>query len=88
MRRLMVVVTLILCLSCPILAGHTQTGFGRQCECNPVGDICQCCGASLLTVTPNQENDSITQHDSDGTGPMLELSVIRMAFLMWLKVKA
>lgn len=83
MKPVIAVVTLIMCLSFPVLAGHTQTGYGNECECIPVGSVCQCCGAKLSVAT-NQENVSINQNASDGAG----LGVIRLAFMMWLKLKA
>jgi hypothetical protein len=84
MKRLIGVVTLILCLSFPVFSGHTQTGFGRQCECNLVNNVCPCCGASFLSVANDQENNLATQHDADGA----EFRVIRLAVLMWLKLRA
>lgn len=84
MKRLVSVCLLMLCLSLPVFGGHhLQGGFG-YCDCDPVGNVCPCCGGSLLAVANDQENDSITQHASDGA----ELSIIRLAFLMWLKIKA
>jgi hypothetical protein len=77
---------IIFALSLPVLGGHNQVG-GRWCECDTVQGVCPCCGG-LLGVTSNQENESTSQHVSDDEQPMLEIGIIRMAFLMWLKVKA
>ena len=87
MKRLAAVVIFICALSVPSFAGHIPAG-GIWCECTPVQGVCECCGGNLLTVANNQENESISQHASDDEQPMLEIGIIRMAFLMWLKVKA
>ena len=88
MKRLLVVLTLICSLSLPAFGGHTQLGGGAFCQCDPVENICPCCGGSFLTVANDQENDSISQHVSDGTEPAIELGVIRVVFLIWLKIRA
>jgi hypothetical protein len=84
MKRGLAVLLLIVCLSLPALAGHTTQG-DRWCKCPAVQGICHCCGSNLNLA---QENESISQHASDDVQPMLEIGIIRMAFLMWLKVKA
>ena len=84
MKKLLVVLTLICSLCLPVFGGHQQMGGGAYCPCTPVEGTCQCCGASFLTVADDQENDSVSQHVSDGA----ELGVIRLAVLMWLKVRA
>ena len=88
MKKLLSVSLLILCLSFPVFGGHTTQG-NVFCECTPVQSVCPCCGGGdLLTVANDQENDSINQNASDGAELTLELSAIRMAFLMWLKTRA
>ena len=84
MKRLLVVLTLICSLSLPVVGGHQQMGGGAYCHCTPVEDICPCCGGNIRTVANDEENDSMSQHASDGA----ELGVIRLAILMWLKVRA
>ena len=84
MKRLAAVVIFICALSIPSFGGHIPAG-GIWCECMPVQGVCQCCGGNLSLA---QENESISQHASDDEQPMLEIGIIRMAFLMWLKVKA
>ena len=83
MKKLLVVLMLICCLSLPVFGGHHQQGSGAYCSCTPVEGYCLCCG-SCLTVANDQENDSVSQHASDGA----ELGVIRLAFLAWLKLEA
>ena len=58
---------------------------GGFCNCDspPVEGVCPCCCGNL-NVANDQENDSISQHDSDGA----ELSITHLAILMWLKVRA
>ena len=88
MKRFLSVCLLMLCLCLPVIGGHTQQGgYGKLCECTPINGVCPCCGGSL-TVANEQENDSINQNASDGTEPTFELGVIRMTFLIWLKMRA
>jgi hypothetical protein len=79
------ILLLILCLSAPAFAGHTQSG-GRWCECNYVQGVCPCCG--LLGAARDHENESFDQNASGDARPTVDIGVIRLAFLMWLKVKA
>jgi hypothetical protein len=55
----------------------------RWCNCDTVQGICPCCGG-FLGAAHNQENESISQHASDGA----ELRTIRMVLLIWLKIRA
>ena len=70
MKKLLSVCLLIFALSFPAFAGHTQAGGFGWCECTPVQGVCSCCGGSFLTVANDQENNSISQHVLDGTGPI------------------
>jgi hypothetical protein len=83
MKRFLVVLTIICSLSLPVFAGHHQMGSGAYCNCEPVQNICPCCGG-FLGAAYSQENDSISQHDLDGA----ELGIVRLAILTWLKMRA
>ena len=86
MKRLVSVCLLMLCLSFPVFGGHVpQGGYGQLCGCNPINNVCPCCGWSGITTADDQEHDSTIQNASE---PSLELGVIRVAFLMWLKIRA
>ena len=87
MKRVFTILLLTLCLSAPAFSGHTQTGDRRVCECTVVQGVCPCCGAPLNAAT-YQGNECFDQNASGEAEPAVELGIIRLAFLMWLKVKA
>lgn len=82
MKRLFSVCLLILCLSFPAFAGHTQAGDYGYCPGTPVEGVCPYCGGNLAAV---QEDESTNQDVSDDAKPTAELGLIRLAFLIWLK---
>jgi hypothetical protein len=83
MKRLLSVLLLMLCLSFPTFAGHTQTG-GYACTCGTPGCIedykgeCDGHRATQQSATPNDGTN-------DGTA---ELSIFIVALLFWLRLKA
>lgn len=85
MKRSFTILLLILCLSTPVFAGHSQMG-GRWCGCNFVQGVCPCCGVN--SPATNLEIETFDQNASGDARPTVETSIIRLAFLMWLKVKA
>ena len=87
MKRVFIILLLTLCLSVPAFSGHTQTGNRRVCGCNVQQGICPCCG-SFLGAAISHENDYFDQNASGEAQPAVELGIIRLAFLMWLKIKA
>lgn len=87
MRRLLASLMLIITLSVPVFSGHVPVGGGRYCDCAPVEGYCPCCGG-ILNLANNQEAESISQHMSDCTEPAINLGLIRLALLTWLKIRA
>ena len=90
MKKFLFVCLLMFALSSPAFAGHTQSGDNRSssyCECTPVHGVCPCCGAVLGAVY-HQEDEPICQDGADGAGLTVGPRVIRLAFLMWLKLGA
>jgi hypothetical protein len=79
MKRLLSVSLLMLCLSFPAFAGHVMPQ-GYACECKTVGCIedfpGECSGHNT-----NQQN----QPPSDGT---VELGIVIVALMLWLRLKA
>ena len=74
MKRLVAVCMLILCLSFPVLAGHTTPGYG-WCECdNPAGH-------TLNRVVRDDSQESTP--DSD-----LTLGLVLVVVLLYLRTKA
>jgi hypothetical protein len=91
MKRFVAVVSLILCLSFPVLSGHNQAGGGfATCECTPVEGVCPCCGYIRLAAEPDQENDTVTQ-DTVTTGEREtspEWEAALTVILWWLRLTA
>jgi hypothetical protein len=90
MKRLLSVCLLMLCLTFPVLGGHTMPQ-GRYCDCVPVQGTCPCCGMILNGFTPESVQDdgaSDSQHDSAPNDKAVELGTMIDAFFMWLEVRA
>jgi hypothetical protein len=81
MKRLLSVSLLMLCLSFPAFAGHTQTG-GAYCECGTPGcveDYPGECGGS---------GNAATQQSKTPSDSTAELGILIVALLFWLRLKA
>jgi hypothetical protein len=81
MKRLLSVCLLMLCLSFPAFAGHTQAG-DRYCDCRTVGcieDYPGECSAKHLVATQSNESPR------DATA---ELGIVIVALMLWLRLKA
>jgi hypothetical protein len=78
MKRLFSVCLLIICLSFPVLAGHSQPG-DFPCSCGSPGCVqdypCECCTKPV----------SSGKAPSDSTA---ELGIALVAILLWLRLKA
>jgi hypothetical protein len=71
----------MLCLSFPVLAGHTTEG-GRYCDCHTAGcaeDYPGECGKDYQPMTTHQTAPN------DATA---ELGIAVVALLLWLRLKA
>jgi hypothetical protein len=81
MKRLAAVVTLICCLSFPVLGGHRPVG-DAYCDCGTTGCVedypGECDGSGNVAT---QQSDS----SSDATA---ELGIMIVALLLWLRLKA
>lgn len=92
MKKLLGVLTLILCLSFPALAGHTQVGgfCSTPCcsGCYPdVGEECVQCGQSVEAVSDSTQQDAPSHPGSDfdlGSEALIALAFI----LLWFRYRA
>jgi hypothetical protein len=82
MKRLLATLTLIICLSFPILAGHTQAS-GVWCNCDDPSSHIN--GQSTTGISDGHEGtlDNVDQ----STTPDLELALLLLAMLFLLKPK-
>jgi hypothetical protein len=87
MKKLLAGLMLMLCLSFPVLGGHTQTS-GAFCNCTPINGVCPCCGGIQGAVRNHEDVSTVAQNASDCAEPALAHGYARLAFLMWLKLKA
>ena len=82
MKRVLAVLSLIICLSFPVFAGHTQVG-DNYCDCHTAGcveDYPGECGSGYRPMTTHQTNAP-----SDATA---ELGIVIVALLLWLRMRA
>jgi hypothetical protein len=77
MKRFLATCTLILCLSFPVLAGHTQVD-GRYCSCNNPEH-------EMMGLRINDEVEKDTHQDS---APEIDLGLLLVAVLLVLKFRA
>jgi hypothetical protein len=80
MKRLLAVLTLIVCLSLPSFAGHHSVG-GGYCECGPQDCICDPGEIPLRQSTDDHTDDVPTDVPS-------ELAIALLALLLWLRLKS
>lgn len=86
MKRLLVVLSLILCLTFPALAGHTQAG--TWCQCGTPACICDEGEQPVHIVVSDSEQDLSSQEiPSDNMGDEL-LLIFGLLTLMLLRYKA
>ena len=78
MKRLLSVGLLMLCLSFPALAGHTQAG-GYACACGTAGCIEDYAGEC---------GNSATQQSNTPVGETTGLGIVIVALMLWLRLKA
>ena len=81
MKRLLATLTLILCLSFPVLAGHVL-GTGRYCECNNPNSHVN--GQSIGISDGKGTLENIEQP----TTPDIELAWLLLAVVIYLRAKA
>jgi hypothetical protein len=80
MKRLVAVLSLIICLSFPVFAGHTQSG-NAYCDCPTAGcieDYPGECGGLYAA----------TQQSKSPSNAAAELGIVIVALLLWLRLKA
>lgn len=79
MKRIAAVCTLILCLSFPVLAGHTTPGFG-YCDCNnPDGPH---------PMNAQSGDCGIVQDKNQESTPNTELGLVLILLATLLRIKA
>ena len=81
MKRLVAVLSLIICLSFPVFAGHTQVG-DNYCDCGTRGCIedypGECGGGHNAVIQPSKTPDDATA----------EIGILLVALLFWLRMKS
>ena len=81
MKRLVAVLSLIICLSFPAFAGHTVQG-DSYCDCGTAGCIedypGECGGANYAASQPSEAPKDASA----------ELGILIVALMLWLRLKA
>jgi hypothetical protein len=80
MKRLLSVFLLMLCLSLPIFAGHTVVG-GAYCTCGTPGCAEDYPGECV-------RRDAATQQSDSPGDASVEVGILLVALLFWLRLKA
>lgn len=73
-----------MCLSFPVLAGHTQTSGGAWCECNNPDAPHTMSGQSITNVSDDKGTSDSTGHP---TTPDYELALLLLAVVILLRAK-
>jgi len=71
----------MLCLSFPVLGGHTITG-GAYCDCGSLGCVEDYPGECSI------KHNVATQQDDSPTDAAAEIGILLVALLFWLRLKA
>jgi hypothetical protein len=82
MKRLVAVVSLIICLSFPVLGGHTQSG-DSYCDCGTAGCVESYPGECGSNYQPVRTRQNESPRDVNA-----ELGILIVAVLLWLRLRA
>ena len=88
MKRLIVVLSLILCLLSSVFAGHTHPG-NVYCDCEVINGLCSCDNTVVFVDTVDQGDEPITDSIiTESTEPSPERDLFLSFLLLWLRVTA